>query len=449
MASFTFEGFAGPECSSITIDNSTFTVEDADEFLLRCAATKVESPIELAEIWRISLQHPRRSVNLFVVKEFSPGSTSCQMCQINGWTHDALSTNIHFVIPEDKFWDEKLPKNLLEKSSHHLLHGVTHCNGVGHLLSLQGYLGGSEFLRGTQLMDLWDRITSNIIHAKRLSLVDSSTKFNCDLRLLYAVCGKDSWFHNWGYKCIDENYGSLVQRLSQENLEQLLGQIPIRNRLTFVQPIINSYQSLSEKKFLVLQDLMGFVLSRVPHVLPVDDPNDDDPNDEEVAPAPDAPAVPDADAPAIPNADVPAAALDEGQQHAEEDAVVINEGQQQDEEDAVVIDPHDQPNIEAADQGHNDDDALNEDDSAEEDSAEENSAEEDFPHYGSSESGSDSGLNVVDDFELEVKLPAHDPNPIHDLFSLYFQLLTDHPDEGRRNLSKALLAFTNLVKLVE
>ncbi|PON32815.1 hypothetical protein PanWU01x14_357960 [Parasponia andersonii] len=425
MASFTFEGFAGQDCSSITIDNSAFTVEDGDEFLLRCSATKVDSPVELAEIWKISLQHPRRSVNLFVVKEFSPGSTSCQMCQINGWTHDALSTNIHFVIPEDKFWDEKLPKNLLEKSSHHLLHGVTHCNGVGHLLSLQGYLGGSEFLRGSHLMDLWDRITSNIIHAKRLSLVDSSTKFNCDLRLLYAVCRKDSWFSNWGYKCVDENYDSLVQRLSQENLEQLLGQIPIRHRLTFVQPIINSYQSLSENKFLVLQDLMGFVLSRVPHVLPVDDPID-----EEVAPAPDAPAVPDADAPAIPNADVPAAALDEGQQ--------------QDEEDAVVIDPHDQPNIEAADQGHNDDDALNDDDSAEEDSA-----EEDFPHYGSSESGSDSGLNVADDFELEIKVPAHDPDPIHDLFSLYFQLLTDHPDEGRRNLSKALLGFTNLVKLVE
>lgn len=53
-----------------------------------------------------------------------------------------------------------------EKSSkasgrgHHLLHGVVHLNGFGHLVSIHGFEGGSDFVSGQQIMDLWDRICS-------------------------------------------------------------------------------------------------------------------------------------------------------------------------------------------------------------------------------------------------------------------------------------------------
>ncbi len=40
----------------------------------------------------------------------------------------------------------------------HLLHGVIHCNGFGHLLRINGREKGSNFASGREIMDLWDRI---------------------------------------------------------------------------------------------------------------------------------------------------------------------------------------------------------------------------------------------------------------------------------------------------
>jgi hypothetical protein len=44
----------------------------------------------------------------------------------------------------------------------HLLHGLIHCNGFGHLLYINGIAGGSKHLRGKELMDLWDRICTKL-----------------------------------------------------------------------------------------------------------------------------------------------------------------------------------------------------------------------------------------------------------------------------------------------
>lgn len=40
----------------------------------------------------------------------------------------------------------------------HLLHGVVHANGYGHLLRVNGREGGSKFLSGCHIMDFWDRL---------------------------------------------------------------------------------------------------------------------------------------------------------------------------------------------------------------------------------------------------------------------------------------------------
>ncbi|XXG73357.1 hypothetical protein AAC387_Pa07g2289 [Persea americana] len=40
----------------------------------------------------------------------------------------------------------------------HLLHGVVHVNGYGHLLRINGREGGSKFLSGRHIMDFWDRL---------------------------------------------------------------------------------------------------------------------------------------------------------------------------------------------------------------------------------------------------------------------------------------------------
>lgn len=40
----------------------------------------------------------------------------------------------------------------------HLLHGVVHANGYGHLLRVNGREGGSRVLSGTDIMNFWDRL---------------------------------------------------------------------------------------------------------------------------------------------------------------------------------------------------------------------------------------------------------------------------------------------------
>lgn len=40
----------------------------------------------------------------------------------------------------------------------HLLHGMVHMNGFGHLIRVNGREGGSRFLSGCDIMGFWDRL---------------------------------------------------------------------------------------------------------------------------------------------------------------------------------------------------------------------------------------------------------------------------------------------------
>lgn len=40
----------------------------------------------------------------------------------------------------------------------HLLHGVIHANGFGHLLRVNGRESGSRLLSGRHIMNFWDRL---------------------------------------------------------------------------------------------------------------------------------------------------------------------------------------------------------------------------------------------------------------------------------------------------
>ena len=51
--------------------------------------------------------------------------------------------------------------NQLESTTH-LLHGVIHANGYGHLLRVNGREGGSKYLSGHYIMDFWDRICKKL-----------------------------------------------------------------------------------------------------------------------------------------------------------------------------------------------------------------------------------------------------------------------------------------------
>ncbi|KAI3715080.1 hypothetical protein L6452_22047 [Arctium lappa] len=100
-----------------------------------------------------------------------------------GWGHHFVSKRkYHFIIPINNEWIKPLDNGVLDLQTH-ILHGLIHCNGFGHLLCINGSEGGSNFVRGRDVMELWDRNSSK---RRKISVVDTSKKRKMDLRLLYG-----------------------------------------------------------------------------------------------------------------------------------------------------------------------------------------------------------------------------------------------------------------------
>lgn len=76
----------------------------------------------------------------------------------------------------------------------HILHGVVHANGYGHLLRVNGREGGSRLLSGRHIMNFWDRLCK-MLGVRSILLSDHT----CFLPfLIYTALGttlKHSCFH--------------------------------------------------------------------------------------------------------------------------------------------------------------------------------------------------------------------------------------------------------------
>ena len=59
----------------------------------------------------------------------------------------------------------------------HLLHGVVHSNGFGHLILVNGREGGSTVLTGSDIMNFWDRLCVTL--AVRFVLLFICSSFVC------------------------------------------------------------------------------------------------------------------------------------------------------------------------------------------------------------------------------------------------------------------------------
>lgn len=51
--------------------------------------------------------------------------------------------------------------NILVESNGHVMHGVLHSNGFGHLLCVNGLENGSD-LAGYQIVEFWDRLCTGL-----------------------------------------------------------------------------------------------------------------------------------------------------------------------------------------------------------------------------------------------------------------------------------------------
>lgn len=151
----------------------------------------------------------------------------------------------------------------LENTSH-LLHGVVHANGIGHLLRVNGREGGSRFLSGCHIMDFWDRLCKTL-GARKVSVMDVSKKYGLEYRLLHAIMKGNPWYGEWGYNfgsgsyCLtQEAYKSAVESLSNLPLSIFLSQE--QKPHSRVQDMILYYRSLSEHELVNMRDLFCFLM---------------------------------------------------------------------------------------------------------------------------------------------------------------------------------------------
>uniref|UniRef100_A0A6N2M4I3 Zinc finger PHD-type domain-containing protein n=1 Tax=Salix viminalis TaxID=40686 RepID=A0A6N2M4I3_SALVM len=162
-------------------------------------------------------------VCLDVVEEDVARSRSvyCDQCRVVGWSgHPVCSKRYHFIIKADgnsiatcnhvTTADdvEEWVYHQLEDTTH-LLHGVIHANGYGHLLRVNGKEGGSRLLSGVHIMDFWDRLCKTL-GVRKVSVMDVSKKYGLEYRLLHAITKGHSWYGDWGYEFGAGSFGLTV-----------------------------------------------------------------------------------------------------------------------------------------------------------------------------------------------------------------------------------------------
>ncbi|XP_061357149.1 PHD finger protein MALE MEIOCYTE DEATH 1-like [Gastrolobium bilobum] len=267
---FRFHSFADPGCpitpSGPFRDNVRFFLQEAGEL--------EDYKVFGNPIWRTLLIHDKTKpmVPLYTIEEDVNQSSHpfCDRCRSLGWGgHFVTKRRYHFIIPMDNWWHKSLSEGALDSQNHHLLHGVIHCNGYGHLLCINGVEGGSKVLSGREIVDLWDRICINL-RARKIGVEDASYKRSMDLRLLHGVAYGHSWFGRWGYRfcrgsfgVTEQKYYEAIEALATLELEKIVKDFSKTNCLLHkeIKQMIRYYRDMSEAQIITIRDLLRFMLT--------------------------------------------------------------------------------------------------------------------------------------------------------------------------------------------
>ncbi|KAL9269842.1 PHD finger protein-like protein [Drosera capensis] len=299
--------FPSSSTSSSSIRAAPFRVR-VIEFLRKHAASPPPSSLSpklmcLQVLLRIGEAEDQVVVGLDVVEEEvarSSRSVYCDQCRVVGWSgHPVCAKRYHIIIKSDEVSiggsikpcikcgnEVHLSEPRCKSCNHvmtaedvedwvyaqlddtsHLLHGVIHSNGYGHLLRVNGREGGSKVLSGFHIMDFWDRLC-RYLGVRKVSVMDVSKKFGLEYRLLHAIARGHPWYGDWGYDfgtgsfgLTLETYKASVEMLSKMPLSMFICQG--RKPRTRVQDLILFYQSLSEHELVNVRDLFSFMMSLV------------------------------------------------------------------------------------------------------------------------------------------------------------------------------------------
>ncbi|GJM96405.1 hypothetical protein PR202_ga13236 [Eleusine coracana subsp. coracana] len=217
----------------------------------------------LGSAWRALLSDERTGalVPIFAVEEVAAASLEplCDLCRCAGWSHHWVSKQkYHFIIPKAVDWDQSSGANALLRRSDHLLHGLIHSNGFGHLVTIRGRDCGSTFLSGRQIMDIWDQLCA-ALRVRAMSVVDLTRKHALDLRLLFGVAHGETWFTRWGY-CLAKGCFNVSTSTYAAALEALAA-LPVDYlRSRHVRRVIIIYRRLSNKPLTTVREFLRCIL---------------------------------------------------------------------------------------------------------------------------------------------------------------------------------------------
>ncbi|XP_077249673.1 RING/FYVE/PHD zinc finger superfamily protein [Tasmannia lanceolata] len=240
-------------------------------------------------------------VSLDIVEEDVTRSRSvyCDHCRVVGWSgHPVCGKRYHFIIRADNYssidghhqtctscgtlfhssdsrcktCNYEITADDIEdwvylqlEDTTHLLHGVVHTNGYGHLLRVNGREGGSKFLSGCDIMDFWDRLCK-ALRVRKVTVMDVSKKYGLEYRLLHAVTNGRPWYGDWGYEfgagsfaLTADAYKTAVNVLSDMPLSRFFTHM--RAPRTNLQDAVALYWSLSERRIATVRDLFRFIMA--------------------------------------------------------------------------------------------------------------------------------------------------------------------------------------------
>eukprot|EP00775_Hariotina_reticulata_P006176 gene6176-6414_t len=214
----------------------------------------------------------------------------CDQCRCMGWqSHPVSNSQYHFIIPAESTLEDltqltavveakaagQLPPSFkwtppeepadedagpynaaasIFESQDHLLHGVLHVNGFGHLLRMNGAQGGSRKLIGKQLLSVWDRLCS-LLRARQVSVEDVSNKNGMLLRVLHTAAFGTTWYGKFGYgfgrgsfNISREQYAAAVAAVWGASLASIAADFARLGPLEPMGQIIQQYSSPGSKR---------------------------------------------------------------------------------------------------------------------------------------------------------------------------------------------------------
>ncbi|WVZ60285.1 hypothetical protein U9M48_010331 [Paspalum notatum var. saurae] len=239
---------------------------------VRCLLEQWGSPSGSGSAWRALLSDERTGavVPIVAVEELAAASPAplCDLCRCAGWSHHWVSKRkYHFIIPAAVDWDQPLRADALLGRSDHLLHGLIHSNGFGHLVTLHGRDGGSTFLSGCQIMNIWDQLCA-ALRVRAVSVVDLTQKHSVELRLLLGVAQGETWFARWDY-CLAKGCFSVSRSTYAAALEDLAA-LPVDYlRSRHVRRVVTIYRRLSNKPLVTVREFLRCLLDWKHHEAPL------------------------------------------------------------------------------------------------------------------------------------------------------------------------------------